>query len=81
MAYPQAALREQETQAAIEDAEIKGLEMQAQKEMLQQVGEQRSSSCSPFFLPLCIVCLFSFFDFYLLLPRLSVVLFHISKPH
>ena len=31
-------MREQETQAAIEDAEIKGLELQAQKEMLQQVS-------------------------------------------
>ncbi|EDO35457.1 predicted protein [Nematostella vectensis] len=32
-----ALLREQETQAAVEDAEIKALELQAQKEMLQQV--------------------------------------------
>jgi len=32
-------LREQETRHAIEDAEIKGLELQAQKEMLQQVSE------------------------------------------
>ena len=32
-----ALLREQETRHAIEDAEIKGLELQAQKEMLQQV--------------------------------------------
>ena len=32
-----ALLREQETRHAVEDAEIKGLELQAQKEMLQQV--------------------------------------------
>jgi hypothetical protein len=30
-------LREQETEAAVEDADIKALELQAQKEMLQQV--------------------------------------------
>ena len=35
-----ALLREQETRHAIEDAEIKGLELQAQKEMLQQVSIQ-----------------------------------------
>lgn len=33
-----ALLREQETKHAIEDAEIKGLELQAQKEMLQHVS-------------------------------------------
>jgi len=37
-----ALLREQETRHAIEDAEIKGLELQAQKEMLQQVSIQLS---------------------------------------
>lgn len=35
-----ALLREQETRHAIEDAEIKGLELQAQKEMFQQVSIQ-----------------------------------------
>lgn len=38
-----ALLREQETKHAIEDAEIKGLELQAQKEMLQHVSVP--SSC------------------------------------
>ena len=39
-----ALLREQETRHAIEDAEIKGLELQAQKEMLQQVSIQPLSA-------------------------------------
>ena len=42
----QALLREQETRHAIEDAEIKGLELQAQKEMLQQVLCSPICSCN-----------------------------------
>lgn len=45
-----ALLREQETKHAIEDAEIKGLELQAQKEMLQHVSVLSRAKSSQSFL-------------------------------
>jgi len=40
-----ALLREQETRHAIENADTKGLELQAQKEMLQQVSIHLLGQC------------------------------------